>query len=314
MSYESPSLGGLGAPSGFAPADFGDAEEMRPLGAAFDIGGQGSTAPYSAAVGAMVTKHMEEVKGKAVTAFELIGNWKKRLREFLNQKNTDLLDFLALKPASHPAIGPGEILLRRFGNPQVHPSHPSVREFVLDGSGEDVMGEISVALTNTAAAAGGGLQGYTEQTRLLYEEYRAAGDAVLTQQAALKAKLDSLDRIQGKLTGLFEIAPNKTFEPLAAATEAYLKLVFEENQIEKEYKALIAAYRRFASMREAVTVSRTLLAQESEPICSICLNESVSFALVPCGHTFCATCVRRQNGACYMCRNTIKDRVKLFFG
>jgi hypothetical protein len=314
MSYGSPTLGGLSAPSGFAPADFGDAEDMQPLGAAFDIGGNGSATPYSDAVGAMVTKHMDEIRGKTATALQLAAHWKKRLREFLNQKNTELLDFLSLRPSSHPAIGPGELLLRRFGNPQVTPSHPSVREFLMDVSGEDVIGEISTVLTKAAAAAGGGLQGYAEQTRCLFEEYRVAGDAVLTQQAALKAKLDALDRVQGKLTGLFEIQPNSKFEPLAEATEAYLKLIFEENQIEKDYKALITAYRRFAAMRDTVTLSRTLLAQESEPICSICLNESVSFALVPCGHTFCATCMRRQNGTCYMCRNAIRDRVKLFFG
>ena len=129
----------------------------------------------------------------------------------------------------------------------------------------------------------------------------------------MKGKLDRFDRIQGRIIHLFEIDPNESYDDLMKATEAYLKRVFEGNMIEDCYKTLIQAYRRFAILRDVVSMTRTLLAQESEPICSICLDESVSYVLTPCGHTLCQTCMRRQNGQCFMCRVIIKDKVKLFF-
>jgi hypothetical protein len=302
----------MAGPSGFAPADFADAEDQRPLGAVFDIGGHGISTPYSSAMNAILQKHMDEIKGSAAAKMNMPAGWKKRLRDFLTTKNNDLLDFLKLSVQSHPVLGPGEILLRRFGNPQVTPNHPSVRDMVMDVSGEDVIADMNRLLENFKQE--GALKDYAHHTRIIYDEYRTAGDEVLSQQGLLKAKLDKFDRMQGRITTLFEIDPNENYGELMEASEAYLKKIFEANTIEDSYKKLIQAYRRFATLRDIVSMSRSLLAQESEPICSICLNESVAFALTPCGHTLCQTCVRRQNGQCFMCRVTIREKVKLFFG
>ena len=318
MSY-SPELGGMAGPNQqYASADFPDAEEMRPLGAVFDIGGHGISTPYSTAVNAIVNKHSDEVKGKAAAMLNLPGGWKKRLRDFLTTKNGDLLDFLKLSVASHPVLGPAEILLRRFGNPQAGPNHPSVRDIVLDISGmaaptaEMIMGEINGLLD--VYSGEGALKNHAHHTRIIYDEYRAAGEEVLTQQAQLRAKLDKFDRIQGRISQVFEIDPNEKYPDLLEAMERYLAKVFRENAIEENYKKLIGAYRRFAVLRDVVTMSRSLLLQETEPICGICLADSVTFALTPCGHTYCQTCVRRQHAQCFMCRAAFKDKVKLFFG
>jgi Zinc finger, C3HC4 type (RING finger) len=304
MSYNSPELGSMAVNGAFAPADFEDAEDARPIGAAFDFGGHGSSTPYSSAVGAILTKHTEEIKGKTAANLNLPSGWKKRLRDFMVQKNNDLLDF--------PVMGPGEILLRRFGNPNVSPSHASVRDMIMDISGEDVIAEINGALE--AYKGEGGLKDYANHTRLIYDEYRKAGDEVLAQQGQLKAKLERLDRVQGKLASLFEIDPNEKYKELMEASEGYLKKIYEDNNITEEYAKFIAAYRRFACMRDIVSMSRALTQQENEPICSICLHETVAFALTPCGHTFCQTCIRRQNGQCFVCRTNIREKVKLYFG
>lgn len=318
MSY-SPVLGGMAGPSDmYASAQFEDAEDSRPIGAVFDIGGHGQPAPYTAAVNAIVNKHSDEVKGRAAALLTLPGGWKKRLRDFLSTKNNDLLDFLKLSVASHPVLGPGEILLRRFGNPQVNPNHPSVRDMIMDLSGstgpstESIIAEINGLLD--AYKGEGALKDHAHHTRIIYDEYRAAGEEILAQQGQLKGKLERFDRIQGRLSHLFEIDPNEVYQPLMEATEGYLTKIFNDNNIEAEYKKLMNAYRRFVVLRDIVTMSRALLLQEAEPICGICLNESVAFAVTPCGHTFCQTCVRRQHPQCFMCRGNIKDKVKLYFG
>jgi len=308
MAYLS-SLGGTDG--NFAPADFGDADESAPTEVVFDIGGHGQATPYSGAVNAMITKQVDEIKAKNTSA-SVTSTWKRKLRDFMAKKNNELLDFLKLTVPHHPVMGPGEVLLRRFGNPQVSPTHPSVRDMVLDTSGEDSLDDINLHLLGNNV--GIPLKDHITNTHLIYELYKEAGENALKLQYALKMKLDKLDRIQGKLSGLFEIEPNELFEPLMQANEDYLAKIFKDTQIEGDYKALIAAYRRFVAIREIVTISRTVLLQESEPLCSICLDESVTFALNPCGHTFCQTCIRKQTGSCFICRTPIKDRLKLYFG
>jgi hypothetical protein len=312
MSQYSPELGGMSGPSGFAPADFDDVA-AQPLGAMFDLGGHGSNTPYLNAVNSIVHKATDEARGRAAALSNLPTGWKRRLRDFINVKNNELLDFLKLSVPSHAVLGPGEILLRRFGNPQVMPNHPSVRDMVMDisGAGETVLADLNALLKRTGDDDT--LTTYANQTRIIYEEYRTAGDDVLLQQNLLKAKLDKLDRIQQRVTGLLEIDPSEKYEALMEASEAYLKKIFEDNKIEEEYNKLLAAYRRFITLRDVVSMSRALMAYESEPLCSICLSETVSYALSPCGHTLCNTCVKRQNGQCFMCRNPIKEKVKIFF-
>lgn len=309
MSYDS-EFGGFVAGE-YASANFEDAEETKPIAAVFDIGGHGVSTPYTAAVNAIVNKHSDEIRAKTSSTLQLPSGWRKRLRDFLVTKNNTLLNFLSVSVPSHPILGPGEVLIRRFGNPQVSPTHPSVREFVLDASGEDVLADIDAALQNYKGV--GGLKDYVSQTSLLYDEYRMAGEAILKAQGELKKKLDRLDRIQGKLSLLFEIEANEKWGPLMEATESYLAKIFEECAIEEDYTKLMAAYRRFAVMRDVVLMTRVIPSHESDPMCGICLNEPVSFAFAPCGHTFCQSCARRHGTSCPFCRAHIRDRIKIFF-
>jgi hypothetical protein len=215
----SPELGGIGH-WGLAPADFTDAEDSRPLGAVFDIGGHGISTPYSTAFGSIINKHMEEIKSATTVKLNLPGAWKKRFRDFMALKNNELLDFLKLSVKSHPVLGAGEILLRRFGNPQATPNHPSVKDMVLDISGEDVLDDINKLFIGYAHE--NALKDYASHTRIIYDEYRKAGEEILNQQNIMKGKLDRFDRIQGRIIHLFEIDPNESYDDLMKATEAYL--------------------------------------------------------------------------------------------
>jgi hypothetical protein len=293
----------------FSPADFGDADDLRPTAAMFDIGGNGSSRPYTEAINGIMMKHIDEVKEKSV---KLPVDWKKRLREFLSLKNTQLLDFLSLSIPSHPTLGKGEAILRKFGNINLHPGHPTVKDLVLDVSGADTKEEINAALLSLQK--GEGIADYAATIRYIYDEYRAAGDEALKQEFVLRTSLEVLDKIQGRLTALFDIDQTEKYEPLMEATEKYMESIFEKNHVEESYRKFIAAYRKFLSLRDIVQMTRAVHAQEGEPLCTVCLSDGVSYAISPCGHTFCQTCVKKQLGICFMCRGTIRDRVKLFFG
>ena len=311
----SPQLGGImGSNLSFGSADFEDADESRPIGAIFDIGGHGSSTPYSNAILAMTIKHMEEIRTKTASTIHLTNNWKKRLREFLTLKNKELLDFLHVSVPSHPVFGPAEVLMRRFGNPQVTPTHPSVRDFVMDCSGVDVMPTVIEGMNKANEDGGGGLNGFIAEMKYLYDNYRTAGDELLRQQSILKTKLDRLDRTQSRITPLFEIEQNDKYHNLLEASEEYLKEIFSRSQIQAEYDALIEAYRKFVALRDTVLLTRTIVAHENEPLCGICLQDPVMFTTTPCGHTYCQNCIKRQNTQCFTCRGPIKEKMRLYFG
>ena len=183
---------------------------------------------------------------------------------------------------------------------------------IIDASGVEHVATMN-ELVDKARGTETGLKAHAMATQYIYEQYRQAGEDILLQQNLLKDKLDKLDRIHGRLGILFEIDTNEAHAQLVDSIENYLKKVFENNQISVEYGALIAAYKRFITLRDTVQMMRSS-AVESEPLCSICLTDTVSYTMTPCGHTFCQNCVRRQGNSCPMCRTAIKERVRIYFG
>jgi Zinc finger, C3HC4 type (RING finger) len=296
----------------YSAADFPDADDARPLAAVFDIGGNGNPEPYTTAANGIVQKHLDEIKQKVAASLTMPSGWKARLREFMSKKNTELMDFLNISVASHPSIGRGETILRRFGNLTINAKHSSIRDLVLDLSGADRVAEIENILVSMKTD--NSLMNFTECIRFVYEKYREAGEEALKQEGILKSRLAVLDRMQGKVVALLELDPTNAYKPLMEASEAYLGTVFDKNQIREAYEALIEAYRRFLSVRDIVLMMRAVQSNENEPLCSICLEEVVTYCISPCGHTYCATCMRRQSGVCFMCRTPIKDKIKLYFG
>ena len=46
--------------------------------------------------------------------------------------------------------------------------------------------------------------------------------------------------------------------------------------------------------------------------CIICLDNTISYCCVPCGHVYCYDCIDKTNN-CYICRGIIRNKIKLFF-
>ena len=295
----------------YSPADFEDADDLRPTAAIFDIGGNGSATPYTTAINGVIGKHVSEMRGKIANTLSLPATWKKRLRTFMNTKNTELLDFLQLTLQSHPTLGKGESILRKFGNVNMSPSHASIRDLVVDVSGADYMADINRMVEGLKTGAP--LQDCISAVHMIFEQYREAGEKAIAQEAALKAKLDMLDKLQGKLAAVIDLDPTEKYEALLESTEAYVQTIFDKHQIKDAYRDFVEAYRRFITLRDVVLMMRTMQSNENEPICSVCISEQIVYAIVPCGHTCCSTCMLKQTGVCFFCRGAIRERQKLFF-
>lgn len=296
---------------GFSPADFGDAEDSRPIQVQMDITGTGTLVPYSQLVNNVFQRHTTEIKEKTPNPSPTPNNWRRKFREFMTTKNEDIVNFLKKPIGSQSALSRAEVFLQKFGRADFSPSHPSLQYTYLDASGTSELNKIEQELNAVGPSTP---KEILDQVRWLYDMYRLAGEECMKHENNLKLRLDILDKTYQKVIAFSELPVNEETEKLAASVEQFVKKTFEDHKIEEEYTKAVDSYRRFTALRETILFLRFTELTEKEPLCSICLNEPVCFALVPCGHTFCGTCMKRQVHACYMCRASIRDRVKLYFG
>lgn len=304
-------LGNISDIAGFSPADFGDAEDIRPFAVQIDPTGQGSLTPYSTLVNNVFLRQTTEIKEKTVSPSPTPQNWRRRLREFMHLKNEDLVTFLRKPLEGQSPIVQASAFLGKFGRPDFQATHPSLHSTFLDISGSSHMNNIKEEMQKIGPSSP---QEVLDQVRWAYDMYRQAGEECLSCEAKLRLKLDIMDKTYQKIIGFADLPVNEDSEKVAVAIEAYVKRLLEDNEIEKSYNDTVEAYRKFAAYKELIQLFRFTDLQEKEPLCSICLTESVSFVLTPCGHTFCGTCMKRQSHACYMCRSAIRDRIKVYFG
>lgn len=271
----------------------------------------GSLTPYTTIVTNASNRQLHEIRDKTVTGISHGAAWRKRVKEFLSTKNETLLDFLRKPVSSHPTLHQADSFFRRFGSQNFLPNHHSLRDILLDVSGGSMVSKIEEELQAIGPASSAKL---VEEVRWLYDAYRQAGEDTLKQETILRGKVESFDKVYQKTLALSSLPMNEKSTAFQDAAVDYLESYFKENSFEQEYTQYIESYRRFVALKELLPTFRFTETVDKEPLCSICLEESVSFCITPCGHTFCSTCVKRQMTSCYMCRTTIKDRVRIFFG
>jgi hypothetical protein len=296
---------------GYAPADFQDAQETAPPQLSLDPTFTGTNTPYLQLVTNVASRQLQEVKEKTVSPATNGNAWRKRVKEFMVQRNEDLLAFLRKPLSQHPTLSQADPFLRKFGVLNFTATHHSLRDIFLDSSGVSHVVKIEEELLAIGPASSVKL---TEEIRWLYDAYRTAGETVMKQENSLRVKLDLLDKMHQKTMGLMDLPMNESSAEFQEVTLKYLDCFFKEQNIQENYNAYIEAYRRFTAIKELITTFRFTDNVDKEPLCCICLQEPVSHCITPCGHTFCSSCVKRQLSNCYMCRSTVKDRVRIFFG
>lgn len=295
------------------------------------VDGEYASSRFSAPVNAIfnyqtadIRAEINEVGPTASIAAEARG-----LKELVARHSNEVFDFIGTDLSGSVA----EAIFRRFGLDTRPINHQyrvgSVTEsLALDSSIEGIVGEIErgYAAAVGADASGaegqslqgfttGTLQGFTTGLQWLIAEYKRAGEAVSRREILINQKLVELDLVTKKV-GMFSSLPqNGASGSLTAAFEAYIDAAFKEAGIPVLYDELVQSYKKWCILRELV--SAPIMFGEkgagSDSICSICLIESITHCVSPCGHTFCSACIRKMNTACYLCRGAIRDRVRLFF-
>jgi hypothetical protein len=110
-----------------------------------------------------------------------------------------------------------------------------------------------------------------------------------------------------------ELKQNTEFFPLLESIKVYLNSIYEDNKVEQSYNELVQLYKKLFFLRESMQFFWMFESAQREPLCAICFQDPVQYALSPCGHTFCNNCCKKQMMQCYICRNSVRERIKLYF-
>lgn len=311
-------LGGLSTTTGgtYASADFRDAEETRPGGASLESLG-GNQDSIQGIVQEALSRHLTDAtpsqSSPSLTSFQTqTNNWRRRLREMMIRQNETVLGFLHLPTSEHATIGPVEKALRRYAirqdidASQVKP----LRRLLEDVSGTQIINEeIESRLLSKGPSS---LAELREQVNILIDLYKETGEKLLECENQLKMRLEKMDKLQRRVCTMMDLQTNEAMPELLKATDTYLQIAFRDMGIEHQYKNLLFFYKKHSALREAIQIFKTGNLSTQEPTCSICLSDSISMAMVPCGHTFCQTCCRKMMMECGVCRTRIREKMKLY--
>jgi hypothetical protein len=311
--------------SGFASANFQDSEDSRPSGVYLEALG-GSNDPIQGIVQLSLARHISEsIPHTSPQLMSHTNNWRKRLREMMIHQNETVLSFLAKPLGEQATVGPVEEILRRYAYRQdvdsgaiktfkqlldsaVAPSAATATATAIQKP--SVQEEIASCVSAKGPST---LPEIKAQVNSLIELYKTTGDQLLDSENQLKLKVEKMDKIQKRVSTVIELQTNEATPELVAALENYLKVSFRDMNIEKHYRDILALYQKHIGLRDAIQVFKMSSQVVSEPLCPICLTDTIGTAISPCGHTFCNNCAKRMVMECGVCRGKIRDRLKLYF-
>lgn len=298
----------------FASANH-DTDETGPLDFGF-LAGSGSS--YTTTTQNILTRQGSEIRSNVDIVMQPIHQVsRKRVRELITKHNNLLLQFLipATEGPQGHAIRSAEDIFAKFGHdvPTIDriTTHLS-KELNVDCSMNSALMEIDAAMSKACSATSPALL-FVQQAKWAFQQYRSVGEEVMRLEALLTQKTGVLDKLAERQNLVINLKTNDALPALMDAFGTYMGQIFEESNFETTYKELTEAYKKWNVLRDIVSLHQSVQTETKEPMCAICLSEPVTHTVVPCGHTFCTGCVRRLNITCYLCRGSVRERVKLFF-
>ena len=297
----------------YASAELQEGDDMSPL--EFNLDAPSGPGPYSSVVQNILSRHCAELRTQSESVLlPLHQISKKRLREVLTKQNNDLFRFLQRPDRTPNPAGIAETIFRRYGHdvPNLCRNSSAIsREVNVDVSMNNAIVDID---SNLQRHGGTNTTSLVAQLKWVFTQYRNLGEEILRLETLLLQKANVLDKLQQRMPLLTSLAVNDALPSLLEQFSVYLEKTFQDSKFEEVYKQLVEVYKKWLVYREIVNLQlATSDTPSTEPMCGICLTDSIAFAVVPCGHTFCTGCSRKMNMACYLCRGTIREKLKLYF-
>lgn len=301
--------------SSYASADFLDAETPEGFADTALIPIGDGTGNITLTVKNLLRKHTAEIRdttqlslGGAVGTANIVHSYRRKLREFFLRNQQTLFQFLETSAKDSPVVHGYHTIMSRFGTPDFSIGNVSIKDIALDVRSETVLPDVEDKLGAT-------LSTFTDTVGRFLQILTDVTDEIMRLEGALKHKTEAIDTLIHNIQGILTLGTkNPAYESIIKSAEDYIKASIEENALEATYTSLIGEYKKLHLLRESFLGLRILMsAAVTEPICSVCITEPVNYTFAPCGHTFCQGCMRKQTIQCFICRQMIRERVKLYF-
>ena len=301
----------------YASADFADAEDTRPTmpedSALITLSLCQPSGQITTAVENLIRKHTLEIEGRGDVFLSPPGanysnQLRRKLREFFLREQQSIFQFLDKPIDNIPTISSYNKIIKRFGRPDFTTKTSTLNDLSLDLKCDDALPELNERLGFDVAS-------FTEHIGKFMITLKDIMDEIMRCEDDMKVKVSAIDKLTQNVQAVMTLnSANPIYENMIKTTEQYISEAIRQNALEESYKNLIAAYKKLTIMKEAFHGCRIIAsASATEPLCAVCFTDPVNYCFSPCGHTYCQGCARKQNTQCFICRQSIRERVKLYF-
>jgi len=285
----------------YAPADFPDVEpiDSKP------------TTTVANAVSNVVFFHVSEAAEKQ----NRHRTWKRKVREILQNHQEKVLQFFTIQLSEEHPLKTAHNLLLKYGKTTGYDTSRGTpkffKEYIVE-SPQKGFEQLNVYLTDLAAthSSDTAIQKWQSMSRHMLDYLRDTGDELIRLDQRLQTECQRIDSIVEKVSQLISLQ-NPELEGFQEIMDKYIDKQFELNRIEPLYWDYIFTLQKYSALRDILIPQR--IANQSEPLCCICMTEVVVIAMSPCGHTFCTNCSKRTV-VCHICRQPVNARLRVFFG
>jgi len=249
---------------------------------------------------------MNEIQGAASDERDWLRVWKKKIKETITRFNDSFFDFLIRdsEGKDQETIIKMKSLINRMSN------IPSSGRAYFPELGWDI--SMNNVIEELQTDMGFQLDEFKESQKKITRVYSDTLKELFLIDARLQEKINKMNQVVDKIQGLLLLEPNKELADLAEPTANYLAAILKNNDFSSDFVLFMITYKRWITLHNLVQINRVSSAS-SAPQCCICTQADVTHAMIPCGHTFCSGCINKQMSLCYICRTSVRDRLKLHF-
>ena len=253
-------------------------------------------------------RFMNEVQGASGSdERDWLRVWRKKIREPITRFNDAFFDFLIKdkEGKDQETVTKMKQLITRISNNMPTSGRQYFPELGWDISMNSIKQELEEDLEIN-------LDEFKESQKKLLRVYSETLKDLFTVDARLQEKIVKMNQVVDKVQAFMQLEANSELEAMAEPTANYLAAILKNNDISSDFVHFMITYKHWIALYDTIQLSQ-VAAPNSAPTCCICATADVTHAMIPCGHTFYSGCINKQMSICYICRSSVRDRLKLHF-
>lgn len=265
------------------------------------------------AVRNIIVSHMNHATEVIPDERNAIRSIRKKIRDSVNKHSEELLSFM-VKPIEDLDISLKiKQISNKLSSPNFNPSASWITKDTISFVDNERMN--STIMHNIGCSS----EKLSSEIKNLHNTYHNTITKMFELHESIDKKLTMVDSVLSCLKTLPNISEyNPASVSLYSSIQTYVHHEMESNNIEKDYKDYIHYYtmfQKYRSLLQLASSSYVGITETMRPpgaLCNICMNENISFALIPCGHTFCNSCTQKTRYSCFICRSNVQQKMKIY--